>query len=64
MDVKDVILLIINRIGVILIVVNIFLPPDAQNPHVWGDAALCVVGGLLWAWGDVLLHLDRGGSNG
>jgi hypothetical protein len=49
------ILFAIPRIGAVMCVVAIFLPPDAQNPHVYADLALCVIGGLLWAMSDFSL---------
>jgi hypothetical protein len=41
------------RIMTVLIAVRIFLPLDAETPHVWGDLALCIAVGIFWANADL-----------
>jgi hypothetical protein len=51
---------VLSRIVCIFAVTGIFLPPDAQNPHVWGDVFLACCGGLMWAGSDILLIRLKG----
>jgi hypothetical protein len=42
------------RIGVVVIIGGMFLPPDAQNPHAIVDAILLIFVAILWTVSDYL----------
>ena len=52
MGLRHLILVIWFRFLTLLALVSIFLPPDAQNPHVWGDVFVTFCAAWFWTASD------------
>lgn len=45
------------RTAMIMSIIGVFLPPDAQNPHVFADAFLCIASAFFWTASDRILNI-------
>lgn len=51
------------RVLAVVTAIGILVPPDAQNPHAWGDGFLAISAGFLWFAGDYLIHSKQNGRS-
>ena len=49
---QNIVMFYLTRYATVIALTAIFLPPDSQNPHVWGDLFLATVGAIFWAASD------------